>query len=97
MNADGWNTLVQAEALAAALDAPGLVVVDCRLAHLRVLGNMFSHAARGTWADRTHAPYRKRPASAKHCRKIDKKTNRLAVAFLLDKVANRLWRSRLAR
>lgn len=30
MNADGWNTLVQAEALAAALDAPGLVVVDCR-------------------------------------------------------------------
>src|SRR5690606_26827271 len=38
---------------AAAIRAPSpaacLVVVDCRLAHLRVLGNMFSHAARGTW------------------------------------------------
>ncbi|WP_292219423.1 hypothetical protein, partial [Mesorhizobium sp.] len=41
--------------------------------------------------DRSHAPYSKRPASANACRKIDKNSNRFAVAFLLREVANQLW------
>ncbi|SIT59749.1 hypothetical protein BQ8794_80083 [Mesorhizobium prunaredense] len=46
---------------------------------------------RGFWPDRSHAPYSKRPASANACRKIDKNSNRSAVAFLLREVANQLW------
>src|SRR5690606_36151928 len=69
------------------------LLLDCQLfVHRRLPYRDSGRAACGrAWPDRSHGAVAKRPASAKPCRKTDKRDADSTVAFILRKVANQLW------